>query len=504
MANDLEKLKGEYDTQLKFQLNAQQEKFILELQGKEAIIVKFKQQFEELLKQLEDQKTQNQLLIEQMSKLNENLTSQNGKNSSGTSNGKTTNKRGFNSINDYFPNAGKRRGVENNNAGFTSNSLGENNNEDSFQSTDDKENNMNEVQMKNDAHINLNGKNTTKNNTNDDDDTIWNLVQNKFQHEKNVQPLLIEIGDGGLAALKNIISRNIKNDDYIIQHFNFKKPVKITPKNTDIRQKLIQLLQLHKYGFSSFNNKEEKKKCFVMRGILYDIDCNEIKKALVDSGAFPEDIDITRLTTGYQRKNPNEQHSILYRIIVPFNFDINKFKNINGIDGMRVKFEKFKSNKVLQCKNCQRFWHSASQCFFETRCVKCNTPHKRNECPRNTNSLLPVVCCNCGGAHSANNIRECNYYKKNIASKINGENNNETNNNNNGKFNSNNNSKINSNNNNKINDQRSWANIVSNSKSKSNTERQNNQNNNNQMENLLNKLDKFLEVIEKLVTVNKK
>lgn len=240
------------------------------------------------------------------------------------------------------------------------------------------------------------------------------IVQNKFGREKNVQPLLIEIGNGGIAALKNIISRHVKNDCYIIQHFNTKKPVKITPKNIETRNLIIDLLTNNKYQFSSFNNKNEKRKCYIMRGILYDIDCGEIRDALIATGCFDDKLEVTRLITGYQRKNPLNQHNLLYRIVVPFDFDTNKFKNINGIDGMHVKFEKFKSNGVLQCKNCQRFLHSASQCFYKHRCVKCNGDHLKNECPRNSNSLLPVSCCNCGGSHSANNVLECDYYKKNI------------------------------------------------------------------------------------------
>lgn len=357
-------------------------------------------------------------------------------------------------------------------------------------SDDNKNIDPNNIGDNNEKHMETGNENGGNNNV--------NLVQNKVKKDKNIQPLLVEAGINGVVALKNIINRHLGIKEYAIQQFNSKKPVKIIPIDINARDKLIKILTENKYGFSSYNNKDEKMKCFVMRGILIEMSCDEIKTALINSGCFPNEIEVARLTTGFQRKNPNNNHNILYRIIVPSSFDANNFKNISGIDGMRVKFEPFKSNKTLQCKNCQRYWHSAGQCFFDSRCVKCNTPHPKNQCPRDENPLLPVACCNCGGAHSANNVNECEYYKKSILPVIN-------------KKSGNDNHKIVTNNNKKSNTSTtnssgtsggtngvSWADMVSRA-DQSGSICQNGNRGNTPIDNLISRFDKFMNFMEKFI-----
>jgi len=56
----------------------------------------------------------------------------------------------------------------------------------------------------------------------------------------------------------------------------------------------------------------------------------------------------------------------------------------------------------FQCKNCQAFGHSASNCFLQYRCVKCADSHQPGNCPRNNDRNIPLKCANCGQEHTAN------------------------------------------------------------------------------------------------------
>lgn len=250
----------------------------------------------------------------------------------------------------------------------------------------------------------------------EDDD--WFLVDKKKKKNKNIQPILIEMSIGTTHIIRDLIKNKCGINGYSIQQFGKKSPVKIIPENVEIREKIMKALSENGYGFSSYNNSDEKKKCFVLKGIIADYDTDLIKHTLIKSGLFPEDTIVMKHVTGFQRQNPNQFHNTIFKVIVPANFDNNTLKSINIICGMNIKWETLKSKMVLQCKNCQRYFHSGSQCYYTKRCVKCTFPHGTDPCPRNTNNKLPVTCVNCNGNHSANNHNECDFYKKHVLPQI--------------------------------------------------------------------------------------
>lgn len=87
---------------------------------------------------------------------------------------------------------------------------------------------------------------------------------------------------------------------------------------------------------------------------------------------------------------------------------------IDALFGLKIKFEKIKGKKVVQCKRCQGFYHSASGCHHAYKCVKCNEKHEIGSYLRDINLELQVRCVNCDGALTANNLNECKYFRKSI------------------------------------------------------------------------------------------
>lgn len=98
---------------------------------------------------------------------------------------------------------------------------------------------------------------------------------------------------------------------------------------------------------------------------------------------------------------------------------------VTEILGNKVQIEKFKRTFIIQCRNCQRLGHTAFNCCFEYRCVKCSESHDPGKC------LIPkrkvenkgkapekstlLKCALCGEGHAAN-YKYCSY-KENYVEK---------------------------------------------------------------------------------------
>lgn len=154
-------------------------------------------------------------------------------------------------------------------------------------------------------------------------------------------------------------------------------------------------------------------KCFILRGIntSFGFSTDDILNELIRAG-LPSNTQVIEHITGFNRANPIIPH--LYRVLVPFNFDVAIFLRIQAIFGVAVKFAKFVSRSTTQCCNCQSYFHTAAACKRPYRCVKCIDNHLPGECPKNNNNEAAPQCVNCHGYHTANNQPKCDYFIKTI------------------------------------------------------------------------------------------
>lgn len=71
--------------------------------------------------------------------------------------------------------------------------------------------------------------------------------------------------------------------------------------------------------------------------------------------------------------------------------------------------------KITQCRRCQSFFHSASNCYLPPRCVKCKETHEIGKCTLNDvpkeerNKIFCVLCSKYG--HPAS-YKGCEKYKE--------------------------------------------------------------------------------------------
>lgn len=152
----------------------------------------------------------------------------------------------------------------------------------------------------------------------------------------------------------------------------------------------------------------------LIKGLDHIEDAEVIKNELAAKGFEP--YQIKKHVTGYMRKN--NAKSNLWLIVLQPNTDTRELFKIRAIDHAIVKFEFLRKPTVIQCRRCQRFNHSASNCSLPYRCVKCTNTHEPGKCPSTTkkNKFKPK-CVNCLGNHTANDAANCEVFKKVIASK---------------------------------------------------------------------------------------
>lgn len=245
-------------------------------------------------------------------------------------------------------------------------------------------------------------------------------LKSNTKMEKVIKPAPIQVNTGtnGYSALHSALNRTLGNGKFVANNMMANQAVRIQPIDIESGKIITDFLVSHGYEFHSFKNKAERGKCFILRGLNDSFTGDDILKALVQAG-FPTETTINQHITGFQKAHPEIKHNLLYRIVTPSSFDERTISEIDALFDLKVKFERMKGNKIIQCKRCQEYFHTASSCHHPFRCVKCKDTHEIGECPRDANPNLPIRCVNCDGAHSANNHKECKYFIEKIAPVLN-------------------------------------------------------------------------------------
>lgn len=240
-------------------------------------------------------------------------------------------------------------------------------------------------------------------------DNFVNFKKNAINKEKNITPIEISIKNNEKGSLHALLIEHFGNNSFLWSNAS-KRSIRINPFTQKMKDAMIQWLKNRKYPFHTFLNKENKPNTFIIRGLPDSISQSHIGNALQQAGIQYNSIE--RHSTGYTRSH--QLLSDLWRVATPSSITIQHFKAIDGILNVKIRVEVLKRSPVLQCKNCQLFFHSAAGCYRKFRCVKCDKDHAPGDCPRNSNKSLPVVCCNCHKNHSANDLQHCPFFAKYI------------------------------------------------------------------------------------------
>lgn len=249
----------------------------------------------------------------------------------------------------------------------------------------------------------------------DIDNVGWTLATNRRIGTDKVSPIQLEfLNNEKKVQIIHMLNELVGTDSYKWMQKRFGSAPKIFCKNAATKEKISEALSQGGVQYNTFADDTDRLKSFIVRGLCCGSDddniqliSNALQKHGIQSG-----YSIKRFITGRQKRADGEIN-MLYRITVPHLFDEKSMRSIRTIGVFGVMIEKMKSNNIIQCFNCQRYSHTARQCHFAYRCVKCTSQHLPGQCPRNTNVGIPVACINCHEnglqhvGHSANQYNSC-------------------------------------------------------------------------------------------------
>lgn len=236
-----------------------------------------------------------------------------------------------------------------------------------------------------------------------------NEENNKFETKRNKKIPPIDIWSETTTAIQKRLNETFPKGSLIFWRIN-KSKFRVFAKSLELREKLIEYLSSRGIHFNTYKHKDEKLINILIKNS--DIDDEElIRSELLSIGIEPHTI--KRYETGHMRKN-NVESKIWHLLLHP-NTDTQALFEKRNIGAHIVKYEYLKKPTITQCKRCQRFNHSASSCYLPYRCVKCANQHEPGKCPMDsTTNKTKLKCANCGGAHTANNAKQCPAFAKAI------------------------------------------------------------------------------------------
>lgn len=220
----------------------------------------------------------------------------------------------------------------------------------------------------------------------------------------------IDVWTENQLATQLLVARSLPQHSCVFMKIN-KTKMRILPRNAEIRTQVIKFLDTRKVKYNTYTPADEKMQNILLKGT--EIDSSDvIEEALKRNGISPHRIQ--RLETGYMRKNRIKSN--IWQIVLLPKTDIQEVMKIRYVAEWSVKWELMRKPPITQCRRCQRFNHSASNCTLQYRCVKCPDTHEPGKCPmdQSDNKTKPY-CVNCKGEHTANNAKLCSAFQKEMA-----------------------------------------------------------------------------------------
>lgn len=171
----------------------------------------------------------------------------------------------------------------------------------------------------------------------------------------------------------------------------------------DDKKLLIAHLDEKQFVYHSYTEKSERKPVYVLKN-HYFIEPDELLNKLKSN-------DIPAIKVSFMSKSQsNPSYLVQFEKTGP---PFATLSNIhNKVDLLKIFWEKLnpKRKRLTQCKRCQSYGHTASNCRRPYRCVKClDTTHKWGECKRNSHDDQ-VACILCGLTGHPANSTKCTKY----------------------------------------------------------------------------------------------
>src|SRR5690349_3856115 len=226
---------------------------------------------------------------------------------------------------------------------------------------------------------------------------------------KSAKPIIV---NANYAVISNLL-KSLPNDNKPQVKILRGSRVQIMCSSTASKKAVIKELETKMFKFHTFTEPGERSAVFVLHGHPHTA-VDDLRQALSDFGLPAKKVTFLRDNHEYPVYLVHfEQRSMDLPTLV------HRHKTIGQLI---VRWELLdKSRKrPTQCRRCQLWGHSATNCGYDFRCAKCLAKHLPGECPRKTRENTAestVKCVNCQQDHPANSS-QCEAYRR-YANRIN-------------------------------------------------------------------------------------
>lgn len=255
-------------------------------------------------------------------------------------------------------------------------------------------------------------------NTDSQSNTWADVVSKKVNIATKNTPIQLGINiDGDYNMILSNLRNKFGTSGYEWLQLRRGAAPRIICHGTELKNSIMEFLSECGVEFNTFAEKGCKKKAFIIRGLIHG-SCDDNIKRIANALAeyhIEGVVNISKFETPTMKRSKNS--TPLYQLVLESNVDVTRLVDIKIIDSFCVRFESMHNSKVVQCRRCQRFSHTAASCAFKYRCVQCLLDHDPGSCPRITNKKIPIGCINCQAAgfkhiaHTANDLVHCEYFK---------------------------------------------------------------------------------------------
>lgn len=207
-----------------------------------------------------------------------------------------------------------------------------------------------------------------------------------------IPPITITDRLGNYNQFNEEVKKILGHSDFYTR-FNSNMTAKLYLKTNNDHNKMIEDFKRNDIGFYTQTKNEDKTKKIVLKAAP-GMDIEDIKDDLEELGH--KVIEVISL-----KSRQNQSRS--YLISFPMETNIGQIKMIQNIGNLRIQWERYnKKNNWTQCRRCQKFGHSQTNCNNTPKCVKCPNNHYYEDCPMKKGTETIAYCHNCGGDHAAN------------------------------------------------------------------------------------------------------
>lgn len=171
--------------------------------------------------------------------------------------------------------------------------------------------------------------------------------------------------------------------------------------------KSMEVIKAEKNSYYTYTPNTLKNTTLLLKGVDSSYDAEDIKQAFEELQVSQH---ITKISKYETRRSIKDKRNLnIFLIQINPKSDITVITSIKYILHQSVRFEKLVKSETIQCKNCQRYGHVASNCNMAYRCIKCKDNHGPGECQKTDRTTEPY-CTNCKLVGHPANYRQCPKY----------------------------------------------------------------------------------------------